>query len=281
MRSVRRISLAGRIDPEPRAPFGGNGELPGQPELLDRRATTTRTRLIAWALSLAFHGVFLAAVLSAFNPLEVPVAPNPERLIYVEPAPPPPPLPAAGTADVSADAPPLVEERAPELVELAASPKTIPTARRSPKPTARPARRQLVEPHPARAESAPAAETGGQAEGVAGGVAGGKVGGTVGGHGDAPIAAELAASPPLVLSRVVPEYPTVARIQRVEGQVLLRAVVDRSGHVEENIVVARSVPLLDAAAVAALRQWHFTPGRDRDGQTVRVQIEVPMRFQLR
>jgi periplasmic protein TonB len=63
--------------------------------------------------------------------------------------------------------------------------------------------------------------------------------------------------------------------------VLLRAVVDRGGHVEESIIVARSVPLLDDAAVAALRQWHFTPGRDRDGRPVRVQIEVPMRFQLR
>jgi len=58
-------------------------------------------------------------------------------------------------------------------------------------------------------------------------------------------------------------------------------VIDRTGRVEEHIVVARSVAQLDDAAVTALRQWTFTPGRDHDGHTVRVQIEVPIRFQLR
>jgi len=39
--------------------------------------------------------------------------------------------------------------------------------------------------------------------------------------------------------------------------------------------------MFDAAAVAALHQWRFEPGRDRDGKPVRVLIEVPIRFQLR
>jgi protein TonB len=86
---------------------------------------------------------------------------------------------------------------------------------------------------------------------------------------------------PVVVSRVLPVYPPRARAHGVEGQVLLRAVVDRLGHVEQEIEVLRSIPLLDEVAVAALRRWHFTPGRDGAGQLVRVLLEVPIRFQLR
>ena len=62
---------------------------------------------------------------------------------------------------------------------------------------------------------------------------------------------------------------------------VLRAVVDGEGRVEQDIVVAQSVPALDGAAVAALRRWRFAPGRDAAGRPVRVLIEVPIRFQLR
>jgi len=279
MRSIRRISVAHRAESQIVA--GGGLDALGGRNVLAGRGSTTRTHIAAWALSLVLHAVVLAAVVYVFHPLRQPEVANPERLIYVEPAPPPPPLPVAGADGAAADDPQVMHEQAAQLVRLSQSPTAIRTARRSPKPTARPARRQPVEPQPTRADVVRRGETGGQTEGVAGGIVGGKVGGTVGGHGDAPITAELAANPPLVLSRVLPEYPAEARVQRVEGQVLLRAVVDRSGHVEEEIVVARSVPLLDDAAVAALRQWHFAPGRDTAGRAVRVQIEVPMRFQLR
>jgi protein TonB len=246
---------------------------------------SARSHALAWAVSLALHAALLTAGLLLFHRLAPPQPENPERLVYVEPAPPPPPLAAGGEGETATSDAATQEEPAQQLVELAQAPQPIPTVHRSPKPTPRATRRQAVQA-PTQAVPAPPGSTssevaGGEAGGVTGGIAGGKLGGTVGGHGDAPIAAELAASPPIVLARVLPDYPPAARLQRVEGQVLLRAVVDRTGHVEEPIVVARSVPMLDDAAVAALRQWHFTAGRDRDGRPVRVQIEVPMRFQLR
>jgi protein TonB len=116
---------------------------------------------------------------------------------------------------------------------------------------------------------------------VSGGVEGGKLGGQLGSHGDEVIGAGIAAVAPVVLARVTPEYPQEARRRRIEGQVLLRAIVDREGRVEDDVEVVQSVRELDEAAVSALRQWRFRPGRDGEGRAVRVRIEVPIRFQLR
>ncbi len=73
----------------------------------------------------------------------------------------------------------------------------------------------------------------------------------------------------------------MARARSLEGRVVLRAVVGRDGRVEEAITVVESAPTFDAAAVTALRKWRFEPGRNRDGNAVRVVIDVPIRFQLR
>jgi protein TonB len=87
---------------------------------------------------------------------------------------------------------------------------------------------------------------------------------------------------PALLARVVPEYPMEARRRQIEGLVLLRLVVDQAGRVEENsIAIVSSIPALDAAAVGAVRQWRFRPGRNSAGQAVRVVLEVPIRFALR
>jgi protein TonB len=108
--------------------------------------------------------------------------------------------------------------------------------------------------------------------------------GTVGARGalaDAPIAETEVATPPVLVSRVLPEYPPLARARGLEGLVILRAVVGRDGRVEAHVGVQRSDPAFDAAAIAALRQWRFHPGKDGDGHLVRVLIEVPVRFRLR
>ena len=57
---------------------------------------------------------------------------------------------------------------------------------------------------------------------------------------------------------VKPLYPDIAREAKVQGVVILEATVDTEGRVADARVI-RSVPLLDEAALSAVRQWEFTP----------------------
>ena len=77
---------------------------------------------------------------------------------------------------------------------------------------------------------------------------------------------------------VAPTYPPVARTAHVEGIVVLEATIDTEGRVTD-LRVLRSVPLLDDAALQAVRQWRFTPGQ-LNGQAVAVIITVTVRFAL-
>lgn len=78
---------------------------------------------------------------------------------------------------------------------------------------------------------------------------------------------------------VAPEYPALARAARREGTVILEAVLDTDGNVREARVL-RSVPLLDDAALEAVRQWRFTPTL-LNGEPVPVVLTVTVVFSLR
>jgi protein TonB len=83
---------------------------------------------------------------------------------------------------------------------------------------------------------------------------------------------------PEAISKVAPIYPPEARAQRVTGTVVVQAYVDEDGKVIDTKVV-KSIPLLDAAAVASIRQWKFKPART-DGHPVRVWLAIPIKFSL-
>jgi protein TonB len=63
---------------------------------------------------------------------------------------------------------------------------------------------------------------------------------------------------PALLHRVEPVYPRAAVAARVEGVVVLEAIVDVEGRVQE-VKVLRPVSLLNEAAVEALKQWRYAP----------------------
>jgi TonB family protein len=65
---------------------------------------------------------------------------------------------------------------------------------------------------------------------------------------------------PGVIKRVEPIYPPIARTARIEGQVVLDAIVQKDGSVGEIVVLKSANPILERSAVEALRQWRFTPG---------------------
>ncbi len=64
--------------------------------------------------------------------------------------------------------------------------------------------------------------------------------------------------PPKILKMVEPVYPEIARQAAVEGVVILETRIDESGRVA-NVKILRSIPLLDQAAMDAIRQWVYEP----------------------
>jgi protein TonB len=84
---------------------------------------------------------------------------------------------------------------------------------------------------------------------------------------------------PTKIADVAPAYPAIARAAGVQGTVLLQATIGLDGRVED-LQVLRSVPLLDQAAVTAVRQWRYTPTL-LNGQPVAVVMTVTVGFRLR
>src|SRR5262249_48381585 len=74
--------------------------------------------------------------------------------------------------------------------------------------------------------------------------------------------------PPKLLRRVEPTYPEAARRSRGEGRVVLEIVIGADGKVAQARVV-RSIPGLDEAALAAVKQWVYAP-------TVNAGVRVPL-----
>jgi periplasmic protein TonB len=140
----------------------------------------------------------------------------------------------------------------------------------------------------------PMATTGGVVGGVPGGIPGGQLGGVIGGIVSA--TSNLAAVPKfvpvapqrvrisqgvtkgLLIHRVEPTYPPLARAARVQGDVVLSAVIDTSGQIT-NLQLVSGHPMLVPAAIAAVRQWHYKPYL-LNGTPVEVETTITVIFSL-
>ncbi|HXV74769.1 MAG TPA: energy transducer TonB [Candidatus Polarisedimenticolaceae bacterium] len=82
-------------------------------------------------------------------------------------------------------------------------------------------------------------------------------------------------------SKIAPQYPELARVARIEGRVILQAVICPDGSVSDLVVVRCSHPRLgfEEAAVDAVRQWRYTPAT-LDGRPVSVYFTVLVDFEL-
>ena len=78
--------------------------------------------------------------------------------------------------------------------------------------------------------------------------------------------------------RVQPNYPAIARQARVQGEVVLRAMISREGAIE-NLQVLSGHPMLVRAAVDAVRQWRYRP-YVLNGEPIEVETEVKVNFVL-
>jgi TonB family protein len=85
--------------------------------------------------------------------------------------------------------------------------------------------------------------------------------------------------PPKLVKEAMPVYPEAARLARVQGVVILGVKADKAGRVVDTVVL-RSIPLLDQAAIDAVKQWVYEPYL-KDGQPVPIVFTVTVRFQLK
>ena len=126
--------------------------------------------------------------------------------------------------------------------------------------------------------------------GVPGGIPGGQMGGVIGGIiSSTPVAVPKVATPQrvrvsqgvsagLLVRRVNPNYPPLARQARISGQVVLRAVISKDGSIE-NLTLVSGHPMLAPAAIDAVKQWKYRPYL-LNGEPVEVDTEVLVNFTL-
>ena len=220
-----------------------------------------------WPVSLLLHGVLLlcATLLPLVLDKSLPLPAGLAKAIFIEPAlapppPPPPPPPRASAAPL-----PRPPAKAAPSETTFTAPVTIP---------------ERVAPE----EMLDLGTATGEPGGVEGGVPGGVVGAVVGGLPPPPeqevpvvkVGGEI--REPKKLRHVNPAYPELAARARVQGTVVLECVVSPQGQVLK-VSVLRSIPLLDAAAIEAVRQWAYTPTL-KDGVPVKVLLTVNVRFAL-
>jgi protein TonB len=196
-------------------------------------------------------------------------------LIYNPPPPPPPPLPKGRAlvekAEPSKPVTPEVKPETPKLVAQVEKPEDKPL---EPEPRA---------PDTEQAGSESGSDMGvpegmdvGVEGGVVGGVPGGVLGGVIGGTGDGPVLDYD--QPPRLLKNVKPQYPQDAFIKKIEGTVEIEILIDSTGRVV-NARVVHSIPLLDAAALATVKQWLFAPAV-KGGRPVATIARAPVAFRI-
>lgn len=77
-----------------------------------------------------------------------------------------------------------------------------------------------------------------------------------------------------------PRYPDLARRAGIEGQAVVKALVDIDGSVMDvQILKSSGNQMLDEAALVAARKWKFSPAKQRD-KYVRVYVSIPINFRL-
>ncbi len=253
------------------------------------RSTPSPGRLGSFAAAVLLHAVLLGLIVSlgGRHALPPPAEPPPDgttdwtRVRWPEQ----PPAPASGGSSAA----PRIRD--PRVIPPPASPEPrpptviaplAPTAAADPAPPEAPDTPGTGEADGTTGEDGDGSDAGpGGGPGVLGGVGDGPGGPGASGPG-APAAEPMVLrsdmNPPVLVARTDPDYPALARRARVGGTVILRCVIGVDGRARVN-EVARSIPLLDAAAIAAVENWRYEPARWQGRpqavfQTIRIEFNV-------
>ncbi len=244
--------------------------------LLETTAPQGRRRSLATLLSLSLQCSLLATLL--IMPLiYTETLPNQHFLtLLVAPPPPPPPPPPASAAAAS-----VVQRIQSDFVDGSLrTPSRIP---------------QEIKMIREDEEAPPATSFGGVIGGVPGGIPGGQAGGVIGGIISS--TSSLMAVPKLaapiapkririsqgvikgsLIRRVEPAYPPLAQAARVEGEVVLAAIISKTGEIE-NLALISGHPMLVPSAMAAVKQWRYRPFL-LNGEPVEVDTTITLTFEL-
>jgi protein TonB len=244
----------------------GKAELELETGLVSRPARSPLLRSGQLWFSGAVHGILVVGLILVplWREQALPVPAARARAFFVEPpriapAPPPPAAPRQASARVA-------RSSAPKAEPTFTAPSALP---------------DQVRPE----EAVDAGLPQGQPGGVEGGVPGGLVGAVVPSVPEAtppparrPERAGISVKEPTRLKYVAPVYPDIAQQANVQGVVILECVISPAGRVED-VKVLRSLPLLDDAAVAAVKQWLYKPTL-LEGVPVSVVMPVTVQFKL-
>jgi protein TonB len=243
--------------------------------LLESKRHVNRRRGWTTVLSLAIQGVLLC--IAILVPLIYTEALPKQQLLTLLVAPPPPPPPPAPAA------PEVIKRIRPIETEMVGGQLRTPT--RIPSKIA-----MIREEQPP-----PAISSGGVIGGVPGGIPGGQLGGVIGGiigsTSNLNVVPKAPRPEPVIrvrvsqgvsvgrlMNKVEPVYPPLARTARVQGQVVLTAIISKDGAIQD-LRVLSGHPLLVQAALDAVRQWRYKPYL-LNGQPVEVETTVTVNFTL-
>ena len=82
-----------------------------------------------------------------------------------------------------------------------------------------------------------------------------------------------------IVKKVTPVYPPEAKKARIQGKVLLNAIIGKTGEVE-NLKVSSGDPMLQQSAMEAVRQWTYKPFL-LNGQPVEVKTTITVTYTLK
>lgn len=239
--------------------------------------TETTKKPITVFLSVIIHTVVIV-VLVLIPLIYTEALPKQQLLTFLLTAPPPPPPPPPPPAATMVK----VQKVISQMVEG-----QLQTPKEIPKEIAK-----IVEDAP------PPPSTGGVVGGVEGGMIGGSVGGVLGGIISKNASAPPPPPPPRIeapkpvqrirvggnvqqanlISSPKPIYPPLAKSARIQGSVVLEAVISKMGTVE-NLTVLSGHPLLVQSALDAVKQWRYRPTM-LNGEPVEVITTITVNFSL-
>ncbi|HXM66319.1 MAG TPA: TonB family protein [Candidatus Acidoferrum sp.] len=231
------------------------------------RLKTKRGRTTTFAIILEIAAIGVMVLLPLIFTEALPKQQLMTSLI-APPPPPPPPPPAAAPVKI-------VKQIQTDIVNGALR-----------TPTKIPQKIQMIKED----EAPPQMAATGVVGGVPGGIPGGQMGGVIGGIiSSTPVAVPKVATPQrvrvsagvtsgLLVRKVNPNYPPLARQARIQGTVVLHAVISKDGAIE-NLTLVSGHPMLAPAAIDAVKQWKYKPYL-LNGEPVEVDTEVQVNFTL-